>query len=276
MPNLRINDITYDIVLTEGTATPTYSITFSIPAVAAPDEIRYRKQKQTTIDSGRHDPSDQTPSYTYEFTGLTGPDIEGNWIIEWGDDHGKDAYVDILIIPNSAITVPTGDDGLTPSPESVDVILTGNNSPYVSKKVIASDFTMGLETFSVAAEYNPVKVYTLSKGARAIMLEVNDYVPSSFGPNREDWILYSILIENEVYPITPRNRAGQYPTVYHLNSPLVGPVRLVREDNNEGFIDTTSGKITQVGIKVELGRPEAQASATPIVFGYKLKYIDYE
>jgi len=108
------------------------------------------------------------------------------------------------------------------------------------------------------------------------MLEANDYVPSSFGDNREDWLLYSILVEGEDYPITPKNRVGDHPQVYHLNSPLAGPVRAVREENGEAFIDSDSGKIIQIGVKIELGRPETQGSATPVVFGYKLKYISYD
>jgi len=273
---IRINDITYNIIPVVGTATPTYNITFSIPSTSPAERIRYYRSDIAAIDSGLHDPADESTAYSYEFTGLTESDIEGTWTIEWRNDAELESLTSTLTIPNSAVTSTTEAGGLDPVPSSVDITISGDNSPYVMKKVVASNFTMGLETFSIAAEYAPIKTYVLPNGARAVMLEVNDYVPSSFGTNREDWIVYSLIIENQTYQITPRNRQGQYPVIYHLNSPLVGPVRAVREDNNEGFIDTTSGKITEVGIKIELGRPEAQTSSTPIVFGYKLKYIDYD
>lgn len=278
MPTFNINSLTYQIVpATSSAETPLYDLTFTIPSTGAPNSIRYRKDDVASVDSGFIAPSGQTVPYSYTFTSLTETDIEGLWILSWKNTSGSSQSDGEYVIPNSAITSTTDTGGLTTASTEVALTLTGDTSPYVVKNAKLSKLSLALETFSQAAEYNPLKTYNLPTGARAIMLTVNDYVPSSFGGSgREDWILYSLIIENRAYPITPKNRPGAYPIIYHLNSSLVGPVRAVREANNEGFIDTDSGKITKVGIKVELGRPNDQASSTPIIFGYKLKYIDYE
>lgn len=274
--SFRASQLSFSAVPVTGSAPPKYTLTFTLPTTGKPYKIRIRRQDSPQLRSHDSTLLLSSSNATISFSNLLEEEIEGAWLISFIDSVGDSIVTDTLIIPNSTVTTTTDSGGLDPQPSSVDITLSGENSPYVSKKLKIRGLKMTLETFSLAAKYDPVKIYTIPNGVRAIMLEVNDYVPSSFGEDREDWLLYSFLIDGETYQITPKNRVGDYPQIYHLNSSLAGPLRDVREENGEGFIDSDSGKITQIGVKIELGRPEAQGSATPIVFGYKLKYIVYD
>lgn len=272
--SFRISQLGYNVTLVQGTAPPKYDLSFLLPSVGIPYDIRIYREGMPQYDSSL---TVATAGLSIAFNGLSEEEAEGLWNVSWHDTSGGSLISDTLTVPDGAITSTTEQGGLDPTSSAVTIRLSGEQSPYVTKRLKLRGFKLKLESFSVGAEYNPVKTYTIPDGARALLLEVNDYVPSSFGGGREDWILYSFIIGNEVYPVTPKNRPGNNPAIYHLNSTLTGPARAARkEDGSEGFIDSDSGKITRVGVKIELGRPEDQASSTPVVFGYKLKYISYD
>jgi len=208
---------------------------------------------------------------TYTFTDLSESDIEGYyWVVLVRDaSNTTNMSWSTLFMTQQSIT---GADSPSPSTsQGVEITIPKENSNRYVKDVLIGSLEAGLLQFD--ATNTITKTYQLhTRKVNSISIEVEDYVPASFPGSVEDYIQYAVIINGRRYPITPLNRSGSHPHIYHINISVPEDERRLRRALREEFIDV-SGEVNSFQVEATLSRDPDQPHLTPIVYNWRVKAV---
>jgi len=210
-------------------------------------------------------------STTYTYTDLKESDIEGYyWVALVRDTINTDNLSwSSLYMTQQTITGLTSASPVTS--DGVDITIPKEHSNRYVKDILINRVEAGLLEFgssqTISRSYS-----TGERLVHSVALEVEDFIPAAFSGDRETYIQYAIIIGGQRYPITPLNRNGSNPIIYHINLSVPEDERRLRRAVREEFIDTKQS-VTSFQVEARIsGRPE-MPYLTPVVFNWRVRVV---
>ncbi|MGD9697619.1 hypothetical protein [Acinetobacter sp.] len=225
-----------------------------------------------TVPSAHHSGSDSDyfqNSMVFYTERISEQDIEQHdWVaaIESTFSNKRDWYK--LSIGTSSIngsletSVNTGGD--------VKVALSKEASNRYVKDITINSISTGVTQFKETVTAS--RTYTVGKPLQSVMLEVDDYIPSSFPKTAESYIQYYLVLNNTRYPITPKNRTGSSPYIYYINTKVSDDIISYRHSLKEEFI-TTVNAYKEFKIEAVMNYEPEQKYLTPMIFSWRVMAI---
>lgn len=199
-------------------------------------------------------------SVSHTFTGLTEDQIETGWTItvEYTETTIEFVYqIGTSTIGSFQQTADGVFETVTRSEPTLLRLLDSTPDNYRTKTItIQAPLGASQIAFAPSTDHDTLFTVPDGKSLSSVGIMVEDHNPFA-----EPAISYFLVVNNQEYPITPINRDGGSPVIYHINSILTPGQR--QGIPGMGFIDTDN--VTSYVIRTRITRPESQPNITPVV-----------
>jgi hypothetical protein len=206
-------------------------------------------------------------SASHTYIDLSESDLEQHYWVIAVRDATQTALMNwsSVYMTTSAISGLQSDSPLSDDP--VMVTIPSDSSNRLFRQVTVRNVDVGITRF--AQQHSVVRNYEFPAAVASLILEAEDERPA--GTNIE----YLLHFNQQSYPITPINRTGDAPHIYHINLPVPEDERQIRQNYGEAFIDT-NGNARRVTLEIKLTGNASDDQLTPIVYKVKLQGIAHE
>ena len=266
MERISGSDVTYT-VSPSSTNSNLFDLEFSVTGTTNLTNLSIANGGNTHDTSG----APGSNPYVYTFTGLNESEIEGAWAFTATYANHVIAFDFVLSSDTIGMLSQTADSLFEVLDNVSDTrirLLNTNPAVYGTKTV---QLTNPLSAFLVgySTESAQRKEFILPNGSQlsSLAIEVDDFSP--FGPG---YINYYLSVDGIDHPITPLNKDGEHPMIYHFNSLLTETERNLAY--GQGFIDTEN--TSNYAIVTQLSRPVESVNTTPIVTRIRSREIRTE
>jgi hypothetical protein len=278
-PRLQLDKLVYDLTFMIDTTNNDQPDTLTFAIFREEHATELSNYLLDPINTGRVDTAFHTgiaadffvSSTIVLFPSMTEADIEQfPWIVLI-ENAGTGDRVRIGNVFHLSATSIAGTDGkVSPGAGTRNVIEVNKEaSNRFAKTVTINKLNTGLALFAPTdVKRETYKVN--SRPVESIALEVTDYVPELLSGNREDYIRYYLVLGDQRFPLSPRNKTdGNFPQLYHINLTIEAQLKRFRRELLEEFIEIDQNTDT-FSIECEVTGEPTYRHLTPIVYNWRV------